>query len=52
MNTERERREVKDHRHNLALDTVVEPPVAFDGVDADALQHRQGEDFHTVPVFS
>lgn len=38
----------KGHRHDLALDTVVELPIAFDSVDTDALLHSQGEDFHTL----
>src|SRR5215813_114503 len=36
------------HRHNLALNAVIEVPVALDGVDADALLGRDGENLHTL----
>lgn len=38
----------KGHCHNLALDTVVELPVAFDGIDADTFLHGQGENLHAL----
>ena len=42
------RRHRKRHRNDFALNTLIQSPIAFDGIDVDAFLRGEGENLHTL----